>query len=35
LKSFEREKIQPPALTDKEMEEELAKAEKLFNEMKK
>jgi len=31
----EREKIQPQALTDKEMEEELINAKKLFDNMKK
>jgi predicted HTH domain antitoxin len=31
----EREKIQPQALTDKEMEEESINAKKLFDNMKK
>ncbi len=34
MEYVEREKIQPPALTDEEMEEELIKTKKLFNEMK-
>ncbi|GAI74860.1 unnamed protein product [marine sediment metagenome] len=34
MEYVEHEKIQPTALTDEEMEEELIKAKKLFKEMK-
>ncbi len=35
MEYVEREKIQSPALTDEEMEEDLKNAKKLFKEMEK
>jgi predicted HTH domain antitoxin len=35
MEYIEREKIQPPSLTDEEMEDELKNATKLFEKMKK